>query len=140
MRRLIFALLSVVLTLVPIAASAQTPAQWDYSRVNYYRHHYGRRALTVKSALQSRAQAWAKNMAVHDNLHDDINGQSVCWHFGGHYYGSNVGYGPTVKDIEYTLERSAPHRSNILDRHYRWIGVGVVTYHGTVWLAQAFCG
>lgn len=138
MRRALAA--AVMLALLPLSAWAETPATWDLNRVNHYRATHSRAALHTRTALQRRAARWAQWEISHHTLRDDSGGAQACWNLGGNIYGSNVGDGQDVRAVEYAFERSAPHRSNLLDRHYRWVGIAVAQGDGATWVVQEFCG
>lgn len=124
---------------VTLPAFALTAKQWDRARVNTFRANHGIASLHYKYAIQHRAQAWANHLASAGVLADDVRGQYACWRIGGHIYGSNVGDGGSVRTVEYALEKSPPHRANLLDPHYYWLGLGKAQGHGLVWLVQEFC-
>ncbi len=129
----------VALVMLAVGSVAQTPKQWDKDRVNVVRAEHHAAPVTGKYRLNRRAQRWSEHMAATGYLVDDTRARA-CWRIGGHIYGSNVGVGDTVRHIQDALERSPEHLDNIVERSFRWIGIGIATGHGAVWLTQEFCG
>jgi hypothetical protein len=64
----------------------------------------------------------------------NLTGQVSNWR----WVGENVGYGPSWSSVETAFMNSPAHRSNILDRDYTQIGIGVVVKNGRVWVTQVF--
>jgi uncharacterized protein YkwD len=60
--------------------------------------------------------------------------------YDAHYWGENLGVGPRLRDIARMWMRSAPHRANVLNSHYRRSGVGVVRSGGRYWVTMMFYG
>lgn len=54
--------------------------------------------------------------------------------------GENVGVGPRLSWVEGEFMGSRRHRSNIVDRRYSAVGVGVVVFRGSYWIVQDFLG
>lgn len=120
----------------------QTPQEHTFHQINHIRAEHHRHPLSVQPALQARAQLWANHMAKTHRLDDDMQGGSaVCWKIpGSRVYGANAGYGPSQSAIERAFVKSPPHLANMIDRQYRWVGVGVVRANGVTWIAEDFCG
>ena len=73
----------------------------------------------------------ARNTLQHNpNLTSQVHG----WR----WVGENVGYGPDWRRVQVAFMNSPAHRSNILDRDYSQIGIGVVVRNGRVWITQVF--
>lgn len=143
MRRILtlLALLSIVLVVaLPVGASLSTARTWDRYRVDRVRSVHGVAPIWRSWPLTKRAQRWANHLAATMSLQDDMNGQYVCWGMGGSDYGANVGDGGSLRSIQYAMEKSAPHLGNIIDRHFRRIGIGIAHSNGLTWLVQDFCG
>lgn len=139
-RILLVTVLAVSVLFFATPASGQTWKQWDRSRVNSLRAAHGVAPLGYKYVLQLEAQRWADRMARLGYTKQNYN-VGPCWSFiSATAFGDNVGQGPTVPWIQYYLERSPTHRANLLDRHYRWMGIGIAWGRGTFWLDQVFCG
>lgn len=117
-------------------ASASDPAAEAgfVSSINALRASGGIGGLQSHSVLTAKAQAWAAHMAAtnclcHSNLTDGI---SVGWR----KLGENVGRGPGVASIHNAFYNSPPHRANMLDSQFRYIGVGVAYGFGQMWVAE----
>ncbi len=90
----------------------------------------------VAPDLVDVARRHAEEMARQDRLfhnprlaRDVRNWESV---------GENVGTGESVADIHRAFMESSTHRSEILNRRFTQVGVGVVERDGLIWVAQVF--
>ena len=62
-------------------------------------------------------------------------------HFHWHTWGENVGETPTtLRALQRAFMRSRLHRSNILNRRFRHVGIGVVGRNGKLWVTLDFYG
>lgn len=123
---------------VPFVAQLDGPRGYELHSVNDLRSEHHRVLLTVRQTLQQRAQRWANLIARRQRLADDLRGWRYC---PAKHYAANAGVGWDVPDIESAFEHSSVHRSNILGRAYRWVGIGVATSRdGRIWITQEFCG
>ncbi len=52
--------------------------------------------------------------------------------------GENVGVGHTVRSLHGAFMDSPPHRHNILDRSFAYVGVGTRRAHGRLWVTVIF--
>jgi hypothetical protein len=138
MRRIFAALLIALTITVGLGATqgadaADPGAQADFvNRINAVRGG----GLTPHPVLTAKAEAWAQHMAAtgclcHSHLPDGI---SVGWR----KLGENVGRGPNVAAIHDALVHSPPHYANIVDRQFRWVGVGVAYGGGQMYVAEVF--
>jgi uncharacterized protein YkwD len=151
LRKLCFLLLvGGLLAVGASTALAYTRRQiWDLQRINRLRsaHRVGS-ALRLGTQMTRRAQYWADRLASRDigsaGLADDTSGASACWHAGGRYYGANSaiarGYANDLSRDQHNLTHSRPHLANMLDRRFRWVGIGIATDRHGVILIQDFCG
>ena len=153
-RRLLVGLIAIVL-IVGVTRPQATPLggtqlvytsgqTWDLNRINTVRANHGVHAVSINATMTNRAQYWANYLRNHNTLADDTNGYTTCWNLNAYttHYGSNAGYGSHVSTVEYAFENSAEHLSNILDSHYKYVGIGIAwnTAGTTVWVVQDFCG
>ncbi len=105
--------------------------------VNSARASAGLHAYSVDSQLTSLAQAHAEAMAAKQSLYHNPSLASDVTNW--KWVGENVGYASSAAAVENAFMHSAPHRSNILDKNYTEIGVGVATdKNGTVWVTEDF--
>jgi Cysteine-rich secretory protein family len=130
-------LASTFVGLSPAPASASGPNTSSIlSAVNSSRANAGRRPLSLRSDLSAVAYRWSQHMASTGTLahNPSLTRQVTHWR----WVGENVGYGPDWRSVETAFMNSPGHRSNILDRDYTQIGIGVVVKNGRVWVTQVF--
>jgi hypothetical protein len=130
-------LASTFVGLSPAPASASGPNTSSIlSAVNSSRANAGRRPLSLRSDLSAVAYRWSQHMAATGTLahNPGLTAQVSHWR----WVGENVGYGPDWRSVETAFMNSPAHRSNILDRDYTQIGIGVVVKNGRVWVTQVF--
>jgi uncharacterized protein YkwD len=131
---------AAILALVGIAAGCDPAKQplenWYY--VNQERTARGVKPLGYDGELAAKADAWAHTLAdrgalSHSNLPDGV---SPGWHA----LGENVGEGGTVAEVHQGFLNSPEHRTVMLSRLYRTMGVGVVVRDGTTWVVEVYKG
>lgn len=128
---------SMMVALSPAPATASGPNTSNIlSAVNSSRASVGRRPLSLRSDLSGVAYRWSQKMAASGTLkhNPNLTGQVSGWR----WVGENVGYGPDWRAVENAFMNSPGHRSNILDKDYSQIGIGVVVKGGRVWITQVF--
>jgi hypothetical protein len=106
--------------------------------INAERVAAGRRPLAVDSVLAAGALAWSRHMAGASTLAHNPHLAGIVRHW--RYLGENVGVGYSVGSLADAFWHSAEHRSNILDRHYNRVGVGVVVVGSKIWVTEDFLG
>lgn len=119
------------------AADPSPGAEDDFTvRIAGERAAVGLADYEVAPDLVDVARRHAEEMARQDRLfhnprlaRDVKNWESV---------GENVGTGESVADIHRAFMESSTHRSEILNRRFTQVGVGVVERDGLVWVAQVF--
>ena len=133
----------VLAALIP-ATSASSGTCWSYSakerafakKVNQARgrNHAGR--LKIDPELSKVAMKQTKTMIKKNLLHHTPNlGSRVTnWQM----LGENVGYGGTVSSLHTMFMRSPDHKRNIVNRHYRYVGVGAKQARGYLWVTVVF--
>lgn len=136
---LLVALVCAALVTVPARPAAAQGAGTStiLSQVNASRAAAGLRPLALSGDLSAVAYAWSRHLASSGVLahNPNLTGQVGDWQV----LGENVGYGPTVSDVETAFMNSPHHRANILEPRYTQIGLGVVAdSSGTVWVTQVF--
>jgi hypothetical protein len=104
--------------------------------INQVRASVGARPLSVDSRLTSIARSWSANM-VTTGLHHNPNFASEA-PAGWTMLGENVGYGPSVSQLETSFQNSPHHYANMVEPAYTTIGVGVVIAGGTLWVTEDF--
>jgi hypothetical protein len=111
-----------------------------YSATNRERSKVGRPRLALKSDLTSIARRHSRRMAADGTIYHNNNlGNEVS----GNWWaaGENVGMGPDCQSIQDAFMGSPGHRSNIIDRDYNQVGIGVAyDDEGTVYVTVDFAG
>src|SRR5260370_15177008 len=104
--------------------------------INQVRASVGAPPLSVDSRPTSIARSWSANM-VTTGLHHNPNFASQA-PAGWTMLGENVGYGPSVSQLETAFQNSPHHYANMVEPAYTTIGVGVVIAGGTLWVTEDF--
>ncbi|HEV8572779.1 MAG TPA: CAP domain-containing protein [Actinomycetota bacterium] len=124
-------------------ASAVTDSERAMVRlVNNTRRNHGLSGLKISWKLSGAAHRHSERMARRGSLHEHsclpcvLDKRGITWRIAG----ENVGYGSTLRWIHRAMMRSTIHRSNILNRGYRRIGIGVVKRSGRYWVTEIFYG
>ena len=124
------------MSLAPAVAEASFSAATYRSnlltRINNYRVNHGRCKLKVNLNLQRAATAHSGNMANHHILsHYSSSGvtwlQRIRWYgYRGSWVGENLAVGLwTPRQVLRAWINSSEHRANLLNGHFRVIGIGV---------------
>jgi uncharacterized protein YkwD len=102
------------------------------------------RPLSTDPALTAIARGHAARMARDGRIYHNsrqLSSRSTQQKLGHpSILGENVGVGPKVSWIESEFMGSRKHRSNILERRYSKVGIGVVLSRGSSWIVQDFLG
>lgn len=128
--------LVVLLALViPTTASAFTSVPAFRAalqrRINNFRAEYGRAPIHLNLRLEHSAQAHSNDMAIHhDFSHASSNGTSWAariryYGYRGSWIGENLAVGNvTARTVMAMWKASPPHRANLLNGHFRAVGIG----------------
>jgi uncharacterized protein YkwD len=144
--RRVLALLALTATLLVMAqpALAGTSARslrWRVlGLVNHARAAHDLPRLRLNDALSDDAWRHSVRMSRDGRLFHTSNMSRLLSGFRVRIWGENVGMGPTVGAVHRAFMRSSAHRSNILGRSFRRIGIGVARSGGSVWITQVFYG
>lgn len=117
-----------VATAAPASASGGA-ASTVVSMTNAARASAGLRPYQYSADLAAVAQSWANQMAARGGISHNPQLQSAVR--GWRYVGENVGSGGSLQAIQSSFMKSTSHRSNILDRDFTQVGVGVAVKHNT---------
>src|SRR4051794_12011835 len=136
-----FALLALAAALAPSAHAESTPSAFGgrlVTLINQARAQHGLRTLTVTSGTSTVAANWTAHMAQQQALsHNPSLGSQLESHGSPNWttYAENVADGSTSSaDTMFQNYMNSPeHRSNILDSHMRYLGVGVVFTGSLAW-------
>ena len=103
--------------------------------------------LRLNRRLSRKALEHTHRMIRRNRLYHTRNLQRVVRQYNSRTWGENVGCARNLSRLMHKFMRSAAHRSNILERSYRRVGLGVVIApdrnlcgRGSVWATQIFYG
>ena len=140
---------------LPQAASAFDALAWRtalHKQINHYRANHGLAKLRWNTDLQQAATAHSADMARYHTLsHTSLSTGSswlsrIRWYgYMGDWVGENLAMGQwTPRQTLRAWIRSDAHRANLLNRHYRVTGIGVVkgsySGHWTLYITADFGG
>lgn len=97
--------------------------------INQARTGHGVPALVVAPGTTDLARDWSMSQATRDTLQHNPSLQYGIEHHGSAawgFAGENVGRGATADSLFQAYMNSPGHRANILDPHYRFLGIGWV--------------
>jgi uncharacterized protein YkwD len=128
-------LVFVLALVIPTTASAFTSVPAFRSalqrRINHFRAEYGRAPIHLNLRLEHSAQAHSNDMAIHhDFSHASSNGTSWAariryYGYRGGWIGENLAVGNvTARTVMAMWKASPPHRANLLNGHFRGVGIG----------------
>jgi uncharacterized protein YkwD len=148
-KRLLLA--AVVLILIAgVAIACYPPAEGSYNdqlldATNRDRAAAGLPALTWNATLGGNALVHATHLAETGSLqHQNLTAILADPKYAAfNTLGENIAVAPagtSAVEIERAFMASAPHRANILNRNFRWVGVAAITGNGQVWIAVEFGG
>ena len=136
-------LLLASLGFIPSISSISTAGAADsaaasqlISLTNSLRASRGLPALQSNGALTAKAEGWAQHMAdtgvlAHSVLADGAPGEWT-------HLGENVGRGGDVSGIHNAFVASASHLKNLVDPGFRYVGIGVVSINGGIYVSEVF--
>ena len=110
-----------------------------YSKLNRYRKAKNRVALKRNAALEKVAKIRAKEI-VKKFSHTRPNGRSALSMIKGNVYkGENIAMGQkTCREVTIAWYRSPGHRSNMIYKKYRKVGIAGFKYNGIIYWVQIF--
>lgn len=135
----------------PAAATVLTPTLTSFDArllqdINHARAAHGVRALTVVPGTTDVAHGWSCHMASATLLAHNLRlGSLLVTHGSALWttYGENIGAVSSTADADTLFRKymsSAPHRANILDRSFRYVGIWSKTAGGRRWNTIDFVG
>ena len=120
-----------------LADARDVPSENDFvSRVNAERTRAGLPPLGVSADLVDVARRHSADMARSGRLSHNAELSSEV--SGWRSLGENVGTGGSVDQVHAAFMGSSVHRSEILDRQFTQVGVGVVWAGDRLWVTQVF--
>lgn len=132
-RAAITLLLSVTLLLGSLGtapAHAKTLRQRLLEMINQTRDRYDRRPLKLSVTVSRDALRHTRRMVRKDRIFHSPDLPESLDPYDWSSWGENVGCASTLRTLHRSLMKSAVHRSNILKRGFRRIGLGVVRSDG----------
>lgn len=109
--------------------------------INRSRVNHGLRALRLSATTSDYAYRHSRNMCDANTLfHSTTLTARITSTTSASYWGENIAFGSTLRQIRNMWMHSAPHRENILNQHYRRAGVGVYVGRGYLWATVDFYG
>jgi hypothetical protein len=125
----------------PSAASADGLAQANFDWVNAQRAAAGVAPLQAQGWAQGVAAAHSVDMADSGSIYHNMTGYMAVGHgaMGATFLGENVAVGTGLDYAESALINSPPHRQNILDPRFNYVGIGAATdASGQVYVTEDF--
>jgi uncharacterized protein YkwD len=102
-----------------------------FNMLNRARKSHGLKKLCVHPALEMAARAHSKDMIRKDNFaHGNVSARLQSYGYHGRTYAENIGEGSGARGRPSAVferwMKSPIHKSNILDKRFHEVGVGVV--------------
>lgn len=128
------AVLMVILLAGAACISSGQSAVLD--EMNADRSAYGRATLPTHNMLNTKAQAWAEELARRGGLsHSNLrSGLPSCWRGAA----ENVGWGSSAAAVQNAYMGSPGHRANVLNTSWDFVGVGYARAGSRVYTVQVF--
>jgi uncharacterized protein YkwD len=139
-------MLVIAVLLATLAAGSTTPASAGVYRaqmfdiINKARTNHDVDEVKLNVDLSQDARHHSRRMADLGYVFHtpNISGKlkSVSWST----YGENIGMAHTLKRVRELWMASPPHKANLLNEKFDWVGVGVVHRDGWFWVTVIFYG
>ncbi|MGH2700410.1 MAG: CAP domain-containing protein [Actinomycetota bacterium] len=135
---------SVVLAALVPATTASSATCYSYSdkergfarKINRARSGHDLRKLSLDPELSRVAIRQTRTMVNKNRLYHPPNlGRRVTRWIS---LGENAGQGDTVASLHKAFMSSSPHKANILNRGFRFVGVGAKRARGHLWVTVVF--
>jgi uncharacterized protein YkwD len=94
----------------------------------------------INRELSTYAWRHSKRMARANDVYHTQDLYRLVRSYGPTSWGENVGMARYIQKVRRLWMHSPDHRSNMLKRAFRRVGVGVVKAHGAVWVTVMFYG
>ena len=124
--------------LSPVPRSAfGTPEARILTRTNAVREKRGLKVLRQKDYLSDYAESWAIKMLHQNQLYH--SSLSFYKPLGWQKAGENIAVMMEYQKVVRAWLKSPPHKANLLDKSYRWVGIGVAKgSDGRYWVACVY--
>jgi uncharacterized protein YkwD len=145
----IAAAVSIFAALLPVTNAAASSTSWscyNYSRVerafakktNHARAAHGLPKVHIDPQLSKTASKHTGKMVSKTLLYHTTNSQFYSWVTNWSMVGEIVGEGGGVKSLQHAFMHSPEHRANILEKSFKYVGVGVKRKNGLMWVTVQF--
>jgi uncharacterized protein YkwD len=108
--------------------------------LNRVRRQHGLPVFRINRELSTYAFRHSKRMVRANDVYHTQDLYRRVRSYGPRTWGENVGMARYLKTVRRLWLHSADHRSNMLKRAFRRVGVGVVKARGSVWVTVIFYG
>jgi uncharacterized protein YkwD len=143
-RKLSIIALVVAVLVTGTAAEADAGALRRRNRMlhllNGVRRHHDLPTFRLNRELSTKALRHSRRMASANSLFHTQDLYRVVRSYDPSCWGENVGQAGSMRTVLRLWMRSAGHRSNILRRAFRRVGVGVAKASGSFWVTVMFYG
>jgi uncharacterized protein YkwD len=130
----------LVAGLIPSPAQAKHLRRRLYHLIEHTRKNHDVHILRLDRDLSKYCRRHSLDMVQQNRLYHSTNLASRVGRYDARYWGENVGYAGTLRRLVRLWMHSPDHRANLLDRHFRFVGVGVVRARGWLWATTTFYG
>lgn len=108
--------------------------------LNQVRRQHERPIFRINRELSITAFRHSKRMARANDVYHTQDLYGVVRSYEPSMWGENVGMARYLKTVRRLWMHSAGHRSNILKRGFRRVGVGALKARGSMWVTVIFYG
>lgn len=130
----------LVTGLTPSPAHAKNLRRRLYELIKQTRLNHDLPVLRLDRNLSKYCRRHTLDMAQQNRLFHSTDLAGKVSRYNADWWGENVGYAGTLRRLRYLWMHSPGHRANLLNRHYRYIGIGVVRARGWFWSTTIFYG
>jgi uncharacterized protein YkwD len=130
----------LVTGLSPSPAESKGLRRRLYHLIEHTRKNHGVHGLRLDRDLSKYCRRHTVDMVQQNRLYHSTNLAGRVGRYNAKYWGENVGYAGTLRRLVRLWLRSPDHRANLLDRHFRFVGIGIVRARGWVWSTTTFYG
>jgi uncharacterized protein YkwD len=146
---IISAAISIFAALLPVAGASASTGHWSCyhftaaerafaHKTNQARAKHGLRKLYLDKQLSKTSSRHTSQMVSKKLLYHTTNAQFYSRVTSWSSLGENVGQGGGVSSLQHAFMHSPEHRRNVLDKNYRYLGVGVTKKNGRMWVTVQF--
>lgn len=130
----------LVTGLTPSPAQSSNMRRRLYGLIRQTRINHDLPVLHMDRYLSKYCRRHTKDMVQQNRLFHSTDLAGRVSRYNANWWGENVGYAGTLRRLLRAWIRSPDHRANLLDRHFHYIGIGVVHARGYFWSTNIFYG